>query len=84
MTTTPNSAMCMVSSVLPTRFEEAGADGDPGEQVAEHRTEAELGADRHADDRRGEVDARLLQVLGGHRFCSLAGCCAASCSSQVP
>ena len=50
--TTPNSAKCMTSS-LPsgTRPQHERTDGDAGDQVAEHRAEAEPLGDRHGRPR---------------------------------
>ena len=68
--TTPNSAKCMTSwPSSPTRPSTHGPIDDAGDQVAEHRAEAEPLRDRHEHDGRGEVDERLAR--GRCRSCDL-------------
>ena len=59
--TTPNSANSSTVFGSAIRPQSPRADRDAGDQVAEHRAEAEALEQRHRDHAGGEVDQRLLQ-----------------------
>ena len=69
--TTPSSATCRIASRVVEERQPERPDQQAGDEVAEHRAEAELAEHRHRDDGGRQQDDRMAQIdarrFRGHR-----------------